>query len=322
MEKIINSKTFYKLDKVNPSKEYILLFLESLSSNYDGIQFLSNVKEMDYKDLFIDLIKIPSSDEINVYINYEEWGSKYEKIESDYIPLVNLPHAKIRLDYKNKESSIICYKLKSDSRKEIIRESNFLYNGNVYIKLFSGEIIPFYCNINDSLKELGLKISDKLNVETTQILFFDKYEPIKNLEIKIKYDFVYNVFIKDFVVKISFDRTIRIKHKYSKMPKRAILEIVNLTDKAYRYIYNELYYVSRGDGDFFLNNTFVLDINEDIEEEQLFINFLKKYDIEPFPDDKDFTDIDEKTKLNLISAYLFECVSISLDIISYVFISI
>lgn len=191
---------------------------------------------------------------------------------------------------------------------------------NVYIKLFSGEIIPFYCNINDTLKELAFKISVELNVEIAQILFFEEYKPIKNLKINIKNEFVYNVFIKDFVVNISFDRTIRINHKYTKMPKKAILEIMNLTDKAYRYIYNELYYVSRGDGDFFLNpSLFTFDTTED-NEEHLFINLLKKYDIEPFPDDKDFSDIDEKTKLNLISAYLFECVSISLDIISHVFI--
>lgn len=338
MEEIVNSKKFFKLDKINPSKEDIFYLINSLSHNYDGIQFLSNIKEIDHKeDLFIDLIKIPNKDQISVYVNYKDWKneSDYEKIEVNYIPIVNLQYTKIRLDYKD-YSYVICYTLKSDIRKETmynncIRESNtsniFYINGyvvkniyRVYIKLFSGEIIPFYCNINDTLKELAFKISAELNVEIAQILFFEEYEPIKNLKVNIKNEFVYDVFIKDFVVKISFDRTIRINHKYTKMPKRAILEIVNLTDNAYRYIYNELYYVSRGDGDFFLNRElFNFDTTE---EEHLFINLLRKYDIEPFPDDKDFSDIDEKTKLNLISAYLFECVSISLDIISHVFITI
>ena len=342
MEEIVNSKTFFKLDKVNPSKEDILFLINSLSHDYHGIQFISNIEEIDHKkDLCIDLIKIPNKHQINVYFNNKDWKneSDYEKIEVNYIPIVNLQYSKIRLNYKDKESYVTCYTLKSDNRKEImynncIRESNesniFYINGfvikniyRVYIKLFSGEIIPFYCNVNDTLKELAFKISVELDVEIAQILFFEEYDLLQNLNINIKNEFAYNVFIKDFVVKISFDRTIRINHKYTKMPKRAILEIVNLTDKAYSYIYNELYYVSRGDGDFFLNRElFTFEETEDIEEEQLFINLLKKYDIEHFQDDKDFSDIDEKTKLNLISAYLFECVSISLDIISHVFITI
>ena len=192
---------------------------------------------------------------------------------------------------------------------------------SIYIKLLSGEIIPFEYKKNKDdnykIKNLQQDFARHLKVEYAQLLFYDDCIPLE-LEHTIEDDSIYNVFIKDLTVKISFDRTIRIHHEYTKMPKKVFLEIVNLTDKAYRYIYNELDYVSRGDGDFLINQYYFH--TEQQSDDQLFINLLDKYNLKLFPENQDFRDIDENTKLNLISAYLFECVGIYLDIDSYVFI--
>lgn len=203
----------------------------------------------------------------------------------------------------------------------------------VHVKLLSGEVIPFEYKDKDNykIKNLQVDVASYLKVEPPQISFYYNYILV-DLETLVSKDVsdvsdiydVYDVFIKDLTVKIYFDRTIRIHHEYSKMPKRAMLEIVNLTDKAYRYIYNELDYVSRGEGDFLVNQYyFARDYNyNDYNDDQLLINLLSKYNLKPFPDEQDFRNIEESTKINLISAYLFECVSIYLDIDSYVFINL
>lgn len=196
----------------------------------------------------------------------------------------------------------------------------------VYIKLLSGEIILFEYkkykknkDDNYKIKNLQQDFAQYLNVEPAQLLFYYNYMPLE-IDTDINDDNIYNVFINDLTVKITFDRTIRIHHEYIKMPRIAIVEIVNLTDKAYRYIYNELDYVSRGDGDFLINQYYFDNFEQ--SDDQLFINLLDKYNLKPFPDDQDFKDLDKNTKLNLISAYLFECIGIYLDIESSVFIDL
>lgn len=193
-------------------------------------------------------------------------------------------------------------------------------NTFVYIKLLSGDTIPIDVSLpcsSRNLCDIIPKYLDDKDIEPGRISLFDteyqKIEPDKNLVS----DSTYNVFIDEYKINISFYRTIRINHIYSQIPKKAVLEIENMGDIAYRYIYNELDYICRGslliDGHYFGNEFYG-------ENPHILSDLLNKYDLSLFKDEQDFREINDETKINLIRAYMKECLCLDMIIDSYIFL--
>ena len=187
-----------------------------------------------------------------------------------------------------------------------INIANNITNMSIYLQLLSGEVISFENNIISNLSEF-------LNVEPCRIICFDEnFNETKYFSIGK----TYKVFVNDSIVKISFRRTIRLEHEYENLPKETILEIDKMGEDAYRYMYNEILYISHNFNEF--NEYFY-----DDKDEEKFEKLLEKYELIPFQDFEDFFDLDEEKKIKIITAYIRECLSISskqMSIQKYVFI--
>lgn len=175
----------------------------------------------------------------------------------------------------------------------------------VYLQLLSGEVISFENNIISNLSVF-------LNVEPCRIICFDEnFNETKDFSIGK----TYKVFVNDSIVKMSFRRTIRLEHEYENLPKETILEIDNMGEEAYRYMYNEILYISHNFNEY--------DYFYEEKEEEKFEKLLEKYELIPFKDFENFFDIDEEKKIKIITAYIRECLSISskqMSIQRYIFV--
>lgn len=198
----------------------------------------------------------------------------------------------------------------------------------VYIKLMSGEIIQFeisdemmaselYCVENlkseftEYIENLNNENNEKIDLE--RVVFFDDNFEMLELNDKVILGNTYSAFIKDSIVTITFNRTIRLHHDYNKFPRNTVLEI-NIDDwNAYRYMYNELKYMCTFDefGDYECFDT-------DIEHK--FLGLLQEYNLEDFSEDFDFRELQEEIKINLIKAYMREYLTLNTNIQSYRFI--
>lgn len=205
----------------------------------------------------------------------------------------------------------------------------------VYVKTMTGEIIPF--EIPESLRDL-YKVSNlrsqyveyieekgEQEIDLGRVLFFDE-----NLERVDKNDLVvngntYQVLVSDFVVRLSFSRTVRLHHDYDNLPRKAHLHIENMDYNAYRYMYNEIEYVNRDDymidGNAFGREEYLMyHEDQDGDEDEKFRRVLEEYDLEPFEDGFDFRYLEEDDKNKLIKAYLCICLGLDMEIESYTYL--
>ena len=201
-----------------------------------------------------------------------------------------------------------------------LRDSNV-----VYVKMMSGDIIPF--EISESLKDI-YKISNlrseysdyiesKEDVDLGRIVFFDdNLEKVEINDIVIPGN-TYQVLVSDPLLRISFDRTIRLQHDYKNLPRQAHLEIRDLNSNAYRYMYNEIEYVYREDFVIDGNALYNMYYEDRLEKFRL---ALEKYNLEPLEDDFDFDTLEDNDKINLIKAYLEYCLCLIIITESYKFV--
>lgn len=204
----------------------------------------------------------------------------------------------------------------------------------VYVKTMAGEIIPF--EIPESLRDL-YKVSnlrsqyveyieekDEQEIDLGRVLFFDE-----NLERVDESDLVvnrntYQVVVSDFVVRLSFSRTVRLHHDYYNLPRKAHLHIENIDFNAYRYMYNEIEYVNRDDfmigGNAFGRDEYLIHEDQDVDEDEKFRRVLEDYGLQPFEDNFDFRDLEEEDKSKLINAYLQVCLGLNMKIESYTYL--
>ena len=214
----------------------------------------------------------------------------------------------------------------------------------VYIKVMSGDIIPIEIpeSLKDCYKIANLRSEyaeylaeyleyeetkedeDREDIDLARIVFFDdNLERVEINDIVIPGN-TYQVLVSDPLLRISFDRTIRLEHDYAIVPRHAHLEIVGLNSNAYRYMYNEIEYVYREDfvidGNAFGREEYNIYYNEDDEDRlEKFRLALEKYNLKPLEDDFDFDILEEDDKINLIKAYLEYCLC-TIIVDSYKFI--
>lgn len=197
----------------------------------------------------------------------------------------------------------------------------------VYVKSISGDIIPF--EIPSSLKGLYkvanlcseyadyLENVDNQDIDLGRIVFFNENLEKVNIQDFVVNGHTYRVLINDIVVRLSFDRTIRLLHDYQQLPRETHLEINSLSYDAYRYMYNEIEcLVTEELGD---DYTIYYHYSEDDRLDKI-RSVLEKYNLVPFSDDFDFRTLEEEeVKINIIKAYLNECLRLNMNIESYNF---
>lgn len=197
----------------------------------------------------------------------------------------------------------------------------------VYIKVMSGDIIPI--EIPESLKDC-YKIANlrseyaeytetkEEDIELGRIVFFDdNLERVETNDIVVPGN-TYQVLVSDPVLRISFDRTIRLQHDYANLPRQAHLEIIGLNSNAYRYMYNEIEYIYREDLNDFGRDEYNI-YYDDEDRLEKFRLALEKYNLRPLEDDFDFDTLDDD-KINLIKAYLEYYLDLRIIVDSYKFI--
>lgn len=197
-----------------------------------------------------------------------------------------------------------------------------------YVKLMSGEIIPFH--IPESLKTV-YKISNlrseyvdyienrfSQDIDLGRVLFFNEnLEQVDMKDIVIN-GHTYQVLISDPLVRLSFDRTIRLQHNYEHIPRETNLEIINLNWNAYRYMYKEMEYIFT---DWIINGGDIYDEESDEDRIEKFRITLEKYNLKMYEDDFDFRFLEEENKISLINAYIKECLGLDMNICSYNFVN-
>lgn len=179
------------------------------------------------------------------------------------------------------------------------------------VKLLSGDIIecPIECPMSSSLKTIGCLSTylETINAEfkDSELIFFNNNSEKLDVSTELICGEMYYLVVNDFVVNVSFDKTIHIKHmKHNKdnkkLPKKGVLEInlEHLEHKAYEYIYNEIRYST-----------------DDDKWDDLLIRY-NLYEI------YDFHNLKEEVKITLIIAYLRECLRSSMMVTGYHFIGI
>lgn len=182
----------------------------------------------------------------------------------------------------------------------------------VNIQLLSGKVLTFQVFPLCKLENLCLEIMKILNIERSQIILFKEEDEV-NYNDLVESEVIYRLLINELVVQMNFDRTIRLIHNYQELPKKALLE-VSLEENSYRYMYNELLYVSNISDNFEFDD----DYFEKTKNEEKLKKIFEKYEID-LEDSFDFRNLDEKLKIALINAYLYECLCISLKIEKYIF---
>lgn len=198
-----------------------------------------------------------------------------------------------------------------------------------YVKLMSGEIIPFPIPelLKDVYKIANLRSEyvdyietnrlDFQDIDLGRVLFFNEnLEQVDMKDIVIN-GHTYQVLISDPLVRLSFDRTIRLKHNYQHIPRETNLEILNLNWNAYRYMYKEMEYIFT---DIIINDGDIYDEDDEDRIEKFRIT-LEKYDLKMYEDDFDFRCLEEENKINLIKAYIKECLGLDMNICSYNFVN-
>lgn len=213
--------------------------------------------------------------------------------------------------------------------------SLYTVNNFVYVQMMSGEIIPFeiseamlsYYSILNLIIEYIAQKNDEEEIELERVVFFDENLEIMSNDELVVLGSTYRVFINDYLVRITFDNTVRLIHNYSSLPNKTSLEININNWKAYRYIYHELYssccsfYNYVIDGNAFGEQEYRI-INGDDDG---FLDMLEKYDLGELglngrDDDLYFKEeLAEDTKIKLIKAYLRECLVLNIEIESYRF---
>jgi hypothetical protein len=176
----------------------------------------------------------------------------------------------------------------------------------------TGEIIPFETAFDKSYKYKMSNLCSKYveyiketcdyQIDLGRIVFFDENLKKVNMSDLVVNGNTYQVLVSDSVVRLYFDRTIRLCHDYNNLPGKAHLKIVNMDSNAYRYMYNEIEYAVYEDS-----------VDEEYSYEK-FRRVLEKYDLEPFSDNFDFRDLEEEDKNKLIKAYLKVYLGLNMEI--------
>lgn len=193
----------------------------------------------------------------------------------------------------------------------------------------SGEIIQF--EIPEALKGL-YKLSnlrseyseylenidiENMDIELGRIIFFNDNMEKLDMDDLVISENTYHVLISDNIVRLTFDRTIRLIHDYSSLPKNFHLQIENLNWNAYHYMYNEINFICSDD--FLGGIPFGINLQDEDDIKEKFRVVLEKYNLQPL---ENFLNLEENDKINIIIAYLRECYVLNINIDSYNFIDI
>jgi len=153
---------------------------------------------------------------------------------------------------------------------------------------------------------------ENMDIDLGRIIFFnDNMDNIDMNDLVITGN-TYNVLISDSIVRLNFDRTIRLIHDYSSFPKNFHLQIENLNWDAYQYMYNEINYICSDQDPFEINLQ-----DENVIKEK-FRLILEKYNLYPL-EVENFFNLEENYKINIIIAYL-KCYGLNITLDSYDFI--